>query len=204
VIRVKICGITVPEDALACADAGADAIGLNFVPTSRRCITRDEAREVLRAVRGRGIETVAVVADLDADTLRELANEVDFLQLHGNEPPAALLQLLPRAYKAVRVDGPADVALANTYAGDRILVDAKVPHALGGTGVSFDWSLVTELAKNRKLLLAGGLSPENVERAVRAVRPWCVDVASGVDLAGDPRRKDAARVRSFIARARAA
>jgi phosphoribosylanthranilate isomerase len=204
VIRVKICGITAPEDALACADAGADAIGLNFVPTSRRCVTRDEAREVLRAVRGRGIETVAVVADLDVDTLRELASEVDVLQLHGNESPATLLQLLPRAYKAVRVDAAADVALANTYAGERILVDAKVPYALGGTGVTFDWSLVTELAKNRRLILAGGLSPENVERAVRAVRPWCVDVASGVDLTGDPRRKDAGLIKAFIARARAA
>ncbi|MDB4998109.1 MAG: Phosphoribosylanthranilate isomerase [Myxococcaceae bacterium] len=203
-IRVKICGITAPEDALVCADAGADAIGLNFVPTSRRCVTREEAREVLRAVRGRGIETVAVVADLDADTLRELADEVDVLQLHGNESPSALLQLLPRAYKAVRVDAAADVLLANTYAGERILVDAKVPYALGGTGVSFDWSLVTELAKNRRLILAGGLSPENVERAVRVVRPWCVDVASGVDLSGDPRRKDAALVKSFIARARGA
>jgi phosphoribosylanthranilate isomerase len=204
VIRVKICGITAPEDALMCADAGVSAIGVNLVPTSRRSVTRDRAREILGAVRGRGIETVAVVADLDADTLRELLDEFDFVQLHGAEPPAALLAILPRAYKALRIDTAEDVALAGTFAGDRILVDAKVPYALGGTGKTFDWSLVTELAKNRKTILAGGLTPENVERAVRMVRPWCVDVASGVDLTSNPRRKDKDLVLSFVARARAA
>lgn len=221
-IRVKICGVTTAEDALACVDAGADAIGLNFVPTSRRAITREQARDILRAVRGRAIETVAVVADLDLEAIRALQSELDWVQLHGEESPDLLLPLLPRVYKALRIDNAADVEQASTFAGERILVDAKVPYALdsqasrsavpsiapvrplGGTGHSFDWSLVTVLAKHRKLILAGGLTPDNVARAVRVVRPWCVDVASGVDADGDPRRKDPARVRAFIAAARGA
>ena len=124
------------------------------------------------------------------------------LQLHGDEPPEALAPLLPHAYKAIRVASAADVARADAYGGDYVLVDAKQPSSLGGTGKTFDWSLVTELAKRRKLTLAGGLQEGNVAEAIRVVSPYCVDVASGVETPGDPRRKDAARVRAFVTRVR--
>ena len=106
--------------------------------------------------------------------------------------------LLPHAYKAIRIANADDVATARHYRGDYILVDAKVDGALGGTGVAFDWNLVRDLARERHLTLAGGLTPENVGRAIRLVNPYCVDVASGVEQPGNPRRKSAARVTEFI------
>jgi phosphoribosylanthranilate isomerase len=200
--RVKVCGVTSVHDARMCADAGVDAIGLNFVPSSPRRVTTDLARAIADAVRGR-VLVVGVVADLAEPELRALSAEVglECLQLHGDEPPEALLPLLPHAYKAIRVAEPADVARAASYPGDYVLCDAKAPGgALGGTGHSFDWSLVAELARARKLTLAGGLTPDNVARAVAVVRPFCVDVASGVESA--PGVKDPAKVRAFVAAAR--
>jgi len=203
-VHVKICGVTSVDDAVACADLGASAIGLNFVPASPRRITVERAREISRALRGRKVLVVGVVADLDVDAMRALVADAELgcLQLHGSEPPEALAAMLPHAYKAVRVATAADVEAARAYGGDYILVDAKVPGALGGTGVTFDWSLVTGLARERKLTLAGGLGPHNVAEAVRAVEPYCVDVASGVERA--PGIKDLDAVRAFIENARAA
>ena len=126
---------------------------------------------------------------------------VGCLQLHGNEPASVVEALLPHAYKAVRVAGPSDVVAAAGMPGEYVMVDAKVPGALGGTGHTFDWSLVGELAKARRLVLAGGLRPENVAAAVAAVHPWCVDVASGVESA--PGVKDMGKVRAFVAAAKA-
>jgi phosphoribosylanthranilate isomerase len=127
------------------------------------------------------------------------------VQLHGNEPPETLPPLLPHAYKAVRIATEDDVADARRYPGEFLLVDTKAPGgALGGTGMTFDWSLVRPLARERLLLLAGGLTVDNVGDAVRAVLPHSVDVATGVERDGDPRQKDRAKVRAFIERARAA
>lgn len=200
--HVKICGVTTADDAVACVDAGASSIGVNFVPSSPRRVDAARAREIARAVGARAL-VVGVVADLDVDAMRRLRDDAELgcLQLHGDEPPSALLALLPHAYKALRVAAEADVARAATYAGDYVLVDAKVDGALGGTGHTFDWTLVAALAKTRKLTLAGGLTPENVGDAIRVVHPFCVDVASGVE-AGTPGVKDMARVRAFIAAAR--
>jgi len=200
---VKICGITSIEDALLAADAGADAIGLNFVPASSRRVEEAGARAIAEAVRGR-VVVVGVVADLDAAGMRALGERVglDLLQLHGSESPELLEAVLPHAYKALRVGSREDVELADSYAGDRLLVDARVEGALGGTGTSFDWLLVQGLAARRRLVLAGGLGPDNVARAIESVRPWGVDVASGVETA--PRHKDADLVRRFVAEARGA
>jgi phosphoribosylanthranilate isomerase len=125
--------------------------------------------------------------------------ELGCLQLHGSEPPEVLTPLLPHAYKAVRIATAADVEHARRFGGDYILADAKVVGALGGTGETFDWSLVKTLARERRLTLAGGLRPENVAQAVREVEPWCVDVASGVEH--EPGIKDHEAVRRFIAEA---
>jgi phosphoribosylanthranilate isomerase len=200
-MHVKICGITTVSDAQACAALGASAIGVNLVPGSARCVSVERAREISRAVGATKVLVVGVVADLDVERMRALVRDAELgcLQLHGDEAPDALRPLLPHAYKAVRIAGPADVAEARRFPGDYLLVDTKAPHARGGTGATFDWSLVRELARERKLTLAGGLRPDNVARAIDEVRPWCVDVASGVERS--PGVKDLDAVRAFIAEA---
>ena len=197
--RVKICGVTTVSDALLCVEEGASAIGLNFVAASPRCISEDEARAIVTAVGARAL-VVGVVADRSVAEMIALRDRVGLgcMQLHGDEPPDALAPLLPHAYKAIRVANEEDVARADAYGGEHILVDAKRPGALGGTGATFDWALVVPLARRRKLTLAGGIRPENVAEAIRVVSPYCVDVASGVEVAGDPRKKDRARVRELV------
>lgn len=201
---LKICGITGEEDAELAVSLGADALGLNFVATSKRRIDEPTARAIAARVRGR-VELVGVVANEPAESARALAAAVglDWLQLHGDEP-ASELSRLPRAFKAVGIANAVDAARAASYPGERLLVDTKTSGALGGTGQRFDWSLILELAASRHLILAGGLTPENVAEAVRRVQPWGVDVASGVEDARDPRRKDPIRMARFIEEARRA
>ena len=209
--RVKICGITSVEDAEACIALGADALGVNLVPGTRRCVTEVVAADIVRAAARRSpgdgtTRVVLVVANRTVEAMVGLRAHVgaSWLQLHGDESPEVVAALLPEAYKAVSVGGPEDVARAAAYGGDLVLVDAKAPGLLGGAGVAFDWPLVADLARRRPLMLAGGLTPDNVAEAVRVVRPAWVDVASGVEAAGDPRRKDPARVRAFVLAARSA
>jgi len=202
--KVKICGVTSVEDADIVLESGADALGVNLIPSSKRYVELQRARAIVDRVRGRML-TVAVLADPTPETaatiLRELG--VDRLQLHGDESPEQLSQLGPTAFKAVRIADSSDVQRAAQYSGDLLLVDAKVPGALGGTGTTFDWSLVAELARSRQLIVAGGLSADNVARAIHALRPWAVDVASGVEEPSDPRKKSLARVTTFLAQVRA-
>ncbi len=197
--KVKICGITNLDDARMCIDARADAIGLNFVAGTPRCISISEARVITDAISG-SIPIVGVVANWDLDAMRALLVDahLDALQLHGDETPSVVSALLPRACKAVRIATPDDVAIAKTFPGDDLLVDAKVAGLFGGSGHQFDWSLVADLATERRITLAGGLTPENVQSAIRAVSPYRVDVASGVEIAGNPRKKDVSRVRAFV------
>jgi len=197
VVRVKACGVTSVEDALACVDAGVDAIGVNLIATSPRFVDEATALAIAKAVGGRAL-VVGVVADLDADAMLALRERLELgcLQLHGDEPPEALAPLLPHAYKAIRVTRAEDVARADAYGGEHVLLDGAAP----GTGARFDWALAAPLAKRRKVTLAGGLGPENVDEAIRVVSPYCVDVASGVEAPGEPRRKDPARVRALVAR----
>jgi len=203
-VHVKICGVRSAEDARACVQLGASSIGINFVPSSPRCVDLATARSIADVAHEANakVVVVGVVADLDLDAMRTLVRDaaLDCLQLHGDEPAATLASLLPHAYKAVRIATAEDAFRAAQVPGDYLLVDAKVEGALGGTGHSFDWSLVEELAHTRHLTLAGGLSPDNVEGAVRELRPYCVDVASGVESA--PGVKDPALVAAFVAAAR--
>jgi phosphoribosylanthranilate isomerase len=200
---VKICGVTTVDQATGCVDRGADAIGVNLIASSPRCVEASRARAIARAVGSRAV-VVAVVADMTVDAMRSLRDEagVGCLQLHGNEEPSIVASVLPHAYKAIRVATADDVAAAEAMPGDYVMVDAKVAGKLGGTGHSLDWSLVAGLARRRRLVLAGGLDPANVESAIAVVRPWCVDVASGVESSVGV--KDLARVEDFVQRVRRA
>jgi phosphoribosylanthranilate isomerase len=199
--RVKICGLTRVADALMCVDAGADAIGLNFWSGSVRRCEESVAREISARVGGQ-VLIVGVFVDATREEMARVQREVGLacLQLHGDEAPDLLAQLLPHAYKALRVRGPGIAQEAARYAGEHVLLDAYVKGVPGGTGATFDWALAAELARARKLTLAGGLVPDNVAQAVRAVRPYCVDTASGVERA--PGIKDAELVRAFVANAK--
>jgi phosphoribosylanthranilate isomerase len=148
------------------------------------------------------IVSVGVFVDASEAELRDTIVKVGLgcVQLHGEESPELVAAFLPHAYKALRVRGREVLSLAVRYPGEHVLLDAYVPGIAGGTGATFDWSLAAELARTRQLTLAGGLTPNNVASAVRSVRPYCVDVASGVESAVG--LKDAAKVRAFIDAAR--
>ncbi|MEY4580184.1 MAG: hypothetical protein RL701_4887 [Pseudomonadota bacterium] len=205
--RVKICGVTSVDDALMCVDAGADAIGLNFAPSSPRCLSLDVAESIIKVLPPH-VLSVGVFVDADYDTLTRVKTQLGLrcLQLHGAEPPELLARFLPHAYKALRVRGPNIVSEAAVYPGEHLLVDAYVPGVHGGSGARFDWSLVTALARTRKLTLAGGLTPDNVATAIDVVRPFCVDVASGVESKASsgsrPGKKDEGLVARFIHQAK--
>jgi phosphoribosylanthranilate isomerase len=198
---IKICGVTSVEDAEHVVAAGADAIGLNFVASSKRRVSLQQARALIDAIAGR-VEVVAVVADPSDAQVGELREGlgIEWLQLHGEEDAARAAELLPHAFKAVPIATSADARGAASFPGQRLLVDAKVPGSTGGTGHVFDWQLVRELTQERQLILAGGLTPLNVARAVRELGPFGVDVASGVE--STPGRKDPDLVTAFVRAAR--
>lgn len=200
---IKICGVTNVEDAERVVTAGADAIGLNFVPTSKRRVTLEQARLLLGVIAGR-VQVVAVVADASDAQVKELREGlgIEWLQLHGSEDAARTAELLPHAFKAVPIASADDAQQAASFPGQRLLVDAKVAGASGGTGQVFDWQLVRDLCRERELIVAGGLTPANVAQAVRQLGPYGVDVASGVEAA--PGRKDAELVAAFVKAARGA
>jgi phosphoribosylanthranilate isomerase len=196
-IHVKICGVTSLQDAALCVAAGADAIGLNFVPASVRCIDLTTARAIAASLPPK-VLSVGVFADADYDELQRIKAAVGLgcLQLHGDESPALLERLLPHAYKALRVRDDSILVEAHRFGGEHLLLDAYVPGVLGGSGERFDWGLASQLSATRKITLAGGLTPENVVEAIQCVAPYCVDVASGVEQR--PGIKDPARVRAFV------
>lgn len=201
--RVKICGVASLRDALMCVEAGADAIGLNFWERSvRRCeerVAQEIAHQLAERVLLVGVFVDAPEAEIER--LRKLAS-LGCVQLHGEEPASLVTRFLPHAYKAVRVRGADVLAEVRSYPGEHILLDAYVPGMPGGTGATFDWRLAAQVARERKLTLAGGLRADNVAEAVRAVRPYCVDTASGVESA--PGVKDPEQVRAFVREAKEA
>ena len=201
-VKIKVCGLTRLEDAQVCVDAGVEFLGLNFWSGSPRHVDVAAARSIVEAAGDRA-QTVGIFVDFTVDQVREIQREtgVEWVQLHGDEPPELVAELLPTAYKAIGVKDGSVIALARTYPGDHILLDASVPGMPGGTGRTFDWAIAADVAKERKLTLAGGLTPDNVAEAVRTVAPFRVDVASGVESA--PGRKDPELVRRFIEAARA-
>jgi phosphoribosylanthranilate isomerase len=197
-IRVKICGITRAEDARAAARAGADAIGLVFYPPSPRCLTPAQARGLREALPPFVSAIALFVNPAQAEVERVLAEvRPDALQFHGEEDPAFCAQFGLPYIKACRVKEGTDLLkYFAAFAGAQgWLADAYV-EAYGGVGARFDWSLVPAV-RDRPLILSGGLSVANVGEALRVVRPWGVDVSSGVEVAKGI--KDAAMIEAFIA-----
>src|SRR5581483_702557 len=199
-VRIKICGITTPEDGVMAARAGADAIGLVFFPKSPRFVTSSAARAIAFAVPP-FVLRVGVFVDATPEAIREAveAGSLDVLQLHGHESPETFSSLPRRAIKAIRVGAGFDLAQALRYEGraQGLLLDTQSDRALGGTGETFDWSLVQEVRPQVSyLVLAGGLDSQNAARAIRAVRPDALDVSSGVE--SEPGRKDPEKVKAFI------
>jgi phosphoribosylanthranilate isomerase len=201
--RVKVCGVTSVADARMCAEAGVDAIGLNFWPKSVRRCDEDTARAIVAAL-PKSVLVVGVFVDASLDEVVRIRDGVGLgcVQLHGDEPPAVLAALLPHAYKALRVKGPDALLEMARFPGEYLLFDAYVKGMPGGTGETFDWDIAEQAARQRKLTLAGGLTPTNVAAAVRAVRPYCVDTASGVESV--PGVKSPELVRAFVREARSA
>jgi phosphoribosylanthranilate isomerase len=200
-VFVKICGITRPADAIAAVDAGADAIGLNFVPTSRRRIDVGAARAILAVVPDH-VMTVGIFRDHPVDEILAVTGALGLraAQLHGDEPPrvtAAVAAGVETVIKAVAAESRS-VASIDDHPADIVLLDAPIP----GGGVPFDWSLTGDLVTRHRVLLAGGLGPGNVADAVRRVRPWGVDAATGVEA--EPAQKDPEAIARFVAEARAA
>jgi phosphoribosylanthranilate isomerase len=214
--QVKICGITSTHDAQVAARAGADAIGLNFWPQSKRCVGQETAREIVAALPSDVIK-VGVFVNTSADEIAATVDRVglDWIQLHGDEPAEMLAKLPPgvpilRAFRCGD-DGLASLArylLSAKNSGrvpDAVLVDAATEGGFGGTGRRADWARIAQdrnLIGELPLVLAGGLTPQNVAAAIDAVRPDGVDVASGAE--SRPGVKDAELVEKFIAAARAA
>ena len=210
-IYVKICGLTRVEDALYAAEAGADLLGMVFYPLSPRYVTVEQARQIVRAVRDAGfrhVRIVGVTVNAPRYFLDRLLTEVgvDLLQLHGDEAPVILSEYAGKAYKALRPRSEEELDLDAPWFldvgpkdGPRLLLDANT-EAYGGSGVLANWKVAQRLARRYPILLAGGLTPENVAQAIRAVRPWGVDVSSGVEK--EPGRKDPNKVREFIRQAK--
>ncbi|HTM22700.1 MAG TPA: phosphoribosylanthranilate isomerase [Kofleriaceae bacterium] len=201
---VKICGVTRAADAAAAAAAGADWIGINFWPGSKRRATLEQAVAAAAAARAArpGVVIVGVFVDEEPARIDEIAGRVglDRVQLHGDEAPAVCAGLGARAFKALALGDAGDLARLDAYGCDPILVDTPST-GRGGSGVTGDWELARRaVATGRRILLAGGLTVDNVAAAVRAVGPWGVDVASGVESA--PGIKDPERVARFIEEAR--
>lgn len=222
-VRVKICGLTSIADARAAARAGADMLGFILYPASRRYVAPTTVQAIVSAVRDHhpDVVLVGVFVNEPVTTVRQVLDYcgLEVAQLHGDEPPPALglggehqSTLSGRAYKALRpVTIDAAEHLASAYALPEtvrarrmpaFLLDTYDPAKPGGTGRAGDWTLAARLAAQYPLLLAGGLTPDNVAVAVRAVHPWGVDVATGVECA--PGKKDHGALRAFISAARSA
>jgi phosphoribosylanthranilate isomerase len=199
-VFVKICGITSEEDALLAVAMGADAVGFVFAASPRQ-IAPQKAADIVKRLPTE-IVTVGVFRD---DTRQRVVDTVNHTglraaQLHGHESPGDSHWIRQRVSLVVKAFAAGDPALdaADDYGADAILVDSATP----GSGEVFDWSLAEGAPSNRRIILAGGLTPDNVADAVKVVRPWGVDVSSGVE--STPGRKDASRMRAFVGAAKAA
>lgn len=198
-VRVKICGITDEATALAAAEAGADALGFVFAP-SRRRVTPEQARDITGQLPP-FVARVGVFVNTPPGEVREIAGYCGLtaIQLSGDEPPGYRLEVNLPVIRSLRVGNGRPVPDLGEYRCDAFLFDTYREGCYGGTGSTFDWSLLEGLPRSKPFILAGGLNASNVAGAVRAARPYAVDVSGGVETAG---RKDVRKIKEFIALAK--
>jgi phosphoribosylanthranilate isomerase len=207
--RIKICGVTLPDDAARVSSSGADFIGFNFWQRSKRYLDPARAPLLASVVRSTGgAKIVGVFVDADLDQVQHIVStvDIDIVQLHGDEAPEYLKKVSLGVYrpvwKAVSVKSQKDIERLDQWPAEAILLDAPTP-GRGGSGQTFDWSLARQ-ARERfpklNIVLAGGLTPENVGAAITQVEPWAVDVASGVEVAAGV--KDPDKLNAFMGAAR--
>jgi len=200
-VKVKICGITNLEDALMAVEAGADALGFVFFQGSSRYISPEEAAAVIRLLPP-FVQTVGLFVNEDIATVNLIAERcgIDIVQLHGEETPEYCVTVKRRVIKAFRVKDASTLDDLTNYRVAGYLLDAWSSSAPGGTGTTFNWDIAAKAAVSHRIILAGGLTPENVTGAIEAVKPYAVDVSSGVEAA--PGKKEREKVMSFIRNAR--
>lgn len=202
--RVKICGITNLEDALSAVEAGADALGFVFYAASPRHIFPEQATRIISQLPP-FVQTVGLFVNEELNTVNEVADlcRLDLVQLHGDESADYCQQISRRVLKAFRVRSLTCLDPIKDYRVAGYLLDTFSPSFYGGTGTSFNWEIATEAVKrHQRIILAGGLTPDNVAEAIRQVGPYGVDVSSGVEAA--PGKKDRDKVREFIRNAKEA
>jgi len=196
-VKVKVCGMTQWEDAKYAVEQGADAVGFIFYKKSPRSVTMKEAREIILKLPP-FVDTVGVFVNESPDRVNKIANYcgLDLVQLHGEESPAFCRKIHRRVIKAFRVAGLQSIKQMEKYSVSGFLLDTFCDDLHGGTGKTFDWNLALPAKKMGPVILAGGLTPRNVAQAVRQVRPYGVDVCSGVEKT--PGIKDPEKVRAFL------
>jgi phosphoribosylanthranilate isomerase len=203
VVKVKICGITNLEDALAAVEAGADALGFVFKASSPRHIFPEQAAAIIRHLPP-FIQTVGLFVDEKIENVNATANQcgLDLVQLHGDESPSYCSEVQRRVIKAFRVKDITSLEPTNKYQVSSLLLDAWSPSAHGGTGRTFNWEIAALAAASGRIILAGGLTPENVVDAISQVQPYAVDVSSGVESSAG--KKDSEKIVQLIMAVRSA
>lgn len=195
--KVKICGITSVDDALMAVDAGADALGFVFFEKSPRYVTPETAAGIIAKLPPL-VQVVGLFVNADLDVVNRSADNcgLDIVQLHGEESPEFCRLVRRRVMKAFRIRGPESLVPLPEFRVAAYLLDAYSPNAYGGTGEVFDWDCAVAAKEHGPIVLAGGLTTENIAAAVTQVRPYAVDVSSGVEAS--PGKKDPDKVRRFI------
>ena len=200
-VKVKICGITTLDDARMAVDAGADALGFVFYDKSPRCINPVAAANIIAKLPP-FIQTVGLFVNEEIGQINWTADfcGLDVVQLHGDETPEDCQDVNRRVIKAFRIQNIVSIDPLKKYQVSGYLLDAWSPDAFGGTGRTFNWEVAAAARQYGRIILAGGLSPDNVAEALQVVKPYAVDVSSGVESA--PGKKDAEKVKMFIKRAK--
>jgi phosphoribosylanthranilate isomerase len=196
-VKVKVCGTTRLKDALLAVECGADAIGFIFYKKSPRCVTAKTAKEICSKLPP-FVQRVGVFVNETAEKINRIADRcgLDAVQLHGDESPAFCKKIRHRVIKAVRVKDPGSLKDLSRYPVDGFLLDTYKEDQWGGTGKVFDWELAARAKKYGPVIIAGGLNPRNVKVAIQKVKPYGVDVSSGVEQS--PGKKDPKKVKAFL------
>ena len=201
-VKVKVCGMTSLKDALVAVEEGADAVGFIFYKKSPRSVTMKTVREIVLELPP-FVDTVGVFVDETAEQINKIADycNLDIIQLHGDESPTFCKKIRRRVIKAFRVIDMQSVKKLSGFQVSGFLLDTFSENLHGGTGKVFDWNLALPAKKFGPVIMAGGLTPNNVQQAIRQVRPYGVDVCSGVE--SEPGIKDHKKIRAFLKNAKA-